>query len=1647
MKTDHVKWTLLCLALLTRPCGHAQESKPADDAQPASSNIPGQQYPRIHSDLRATFRIKAPGAQKVELDLGRRYPMVSDSNGFWTVTTAPLVPGFHYYSVVIDGATVCDPASETFYGMGRQASGIEVPSKGEDFYQVKDVAHGEIRERPYFSKTTGAWRRIFVYTPPDYDSNRDARYPVLYLQHGGGEDERGWVVQGRVNHIMDNLIAEKKAKPMIIVMEKGYARKPGEPEVPLRPPSGTSSTPRDFSRMFSALEEVFINDLIPFIDATYRTRANREDRAMAGLSMGGMQTFTIGLKHVEKFAHLGGFSGAGGGFGGGAFDPKTSHNGVMSDADAFNKKVKVLFMSIGTAEPERMYNSVKKYRDAVEAAGIKSVYYESPGTSHEWLTWRRSLREFAPLLFQHESVVSASAQKTVEPIGAVSAPAAKALRIKAGLSTPFTDSSGQVWLPEQGFEGGATIDRDPATAIAGTKDPGLFLSEHYSMSAFSCKIPNGKYLAKLYFAETFEGITGPGQRVFSYKVQGHEFKDFDIWAKTGGPNRAYVETVPVEVTNGEFRIDFTRQVENPEINAIEIIPQTAAETSAVALASVAPVLQTSAATSAPAIPLLRIDAGKVTGKVSPMLYGLMTEEINFSYEGGIYGELIRNRTFKAIAQNPVFWNAVGDTTIALDTNQPLNAALNVSLKLDTSKASEASPVGIANGGYWGIPVRPNTTYRASFYARGETFSGPLNLSLESADGKTVFASATISNVSGEWKKYEATLKTGNVQPSKENRLVITTTKPGTVWFQNVSLFPPTYNNRPNGTRPDIMQLLADMKPTFLRFPGGNYLEGNTIAERFNWKETIGDVSQRLGHRSPWGYWSTDGFGLLEFLEWCENLNMEPVLGVYAGYSLRGQRVEPGANLEPYVQEALDEIEYVIGDGNTKWGAQRVKDGHPKPFKLTYVEIGNEDWFDRSGSYDGRFAQFYDTIKAKYPNLQIISSVGYEHPESQRVHSRVPDLVDEHYYRSQEDMQAHALDYDEYSRTNKTKIFCGEWATRVGSPTPNMAGALGDAAWMTGMERNSDIVVMSCYAPLFVNVSQLNGPNRSMQWSTDLIGYDALTSYGSPAYYAQKMFSTMHGDEILATDSQNIPTREWQPRAFRGGTPPPPRQIREVFFSATRDSKSGVIYLKVVNAAGTPQRVNVQINGAAKIEAEGEAVSLAASSPSDTNSIEQPQKIVPRTEKVDNLSANFSREFPPYSISVLKLRSSRLALAADVTGTWKAEFDSQIGVQKYTYTLKQDGINVTGRANSEVNGQKREAELTEGRLDGDTISFVEMLNFQGNDIRITYAGKFSTNANEIKFTREVGDFAKEEIVAKREQGAAQPGVASGQPGRGGRGGFGGPIALGPDDKPAFDDPPAGFRARRENIPHGELMTLQYDSKSVGMRRQMLVYTPPSYSTDHKYPVLYLLHGIGGNEREWQRACSADNVLDNLLADGKIQPMIVVFPDGNASRGVGGQGQGAGMGAGARGGPGGGFGGWGTPFENDLIKDIIPYIESHYSVYSDREYRALAGLSMGGGQSLNIGLANLDTFAWVGGFSSAPNTKPPAELVPDPAAAKEKLKLLWIACGNKDGLIRISQGVHNYLKEKGVPHVWHVDSNGHDGTEWANNLYLFAQHIFK
>ncbi len=398
----HSKLMFLGLCIAAVLCG-----QPAGDSKPATSNVLNAQYPRLYSDGRAAFRLVAPNAAKVQLAgavVASPVDMAKGVDGAWTVTIPPAVPGFHYYWFVVDGLQVNDPSSETFFGYGRPTSGIEIPTPGEDFYFPKDVPHGQVRMTWYLSKTTGAWRRAMVYTPPEYDLNTRTRYPVLYLQHGSGEDETGWTKQGFANFILDNLFAQKKAKPMIVVMERGYATRPGESPAGR---GGGQTAGRGAEQAArgalppSAFESVIISDLIPMIDRTFRTLSDRDHRAMAGLSMGGMQTFQITLNNLDKFAYIGGFSGAGGGMGrGAAFDVKTAYKGVLADAAAFNKRVKLVWVGAGSAELNGIGASVVSFRDALQKAGIKVVYYESPGTAHEWLTWRRDLNEFAPLLFR-----------------------------------------------------------------------------------------------------------------------------------------------------------------------------------------------------------------------------------------------------------------------------------------------------------------------------------------------------------------------------------------------------------------------------------------------------------------------------------------------------------------------------------------------------------------------------------------------------------------------------------------------------------------------------------------------------------------------------------------------------------------------------------------------------------------------------------------------------------------------------------------------------------------------------------------------------------------------------------------------------------------------------------------------------------------------------------------------------------------------------------------------------------------------------------------------------------------------------------------------------------------------------------------------
>jgi alpha-L-arabinofuranosidase len=587
-------------------------------------------------------------------------------------------------------------------------------------------------------------------------------------------------------------------------------------------------------------------------------------------------------------------------------------------------------------------------------------------------------------------------------------------------------------------------------------------------------------------------------------------------------------------------------------------------------------------------------------------FGLMTEDINHSMTGGLYPELINNRSMMADPANPVDWNTVGDATEALDSGTPLNSALTRSLKVTLgSTVGHGARAGVSNSGYWGIPVTPSQHYTASFFAKASAgLHGPLTVDVESADGTTVYASAKVNGVGTSWKQYTVTLSTPSDAPVTAAARFVVSAESGagrTLWLDNVSLFPPTYQNVKNGLRVDLMQKFAAMKPAFIREPGGNFLEGNTLSTYFNWKNTIGPVWTRPGHQDDaWGYWSTDGMGLLEYLEWCEQLGAKPLLAVFAGYTLN-HTVVPQNQLQPYVQDALDEIQYATGSTSTPWGKKRAQDGHPAPFKIDYVEIGNEDMFDSTGSYNSyRFPMFYDAIKKAYPKMKLVAT-------TTTVTSRTPDVVDDHFYQSPAWFNSHANYYDSASRSGP-KVMVGEWASQEGAPTPDLNAALGDASWLTGLMRNSDLVTQEAYAPMLVNVND-------DRWATNLIGFDALTSYGSPSYYVQQMLANAHGDQVIGDSYSGV-----------GG-------INTV---ATRDSRTGKIYLVVVNPGSKAQPVAVDLNGVGKVASTGTATVITSAHPSDTNTISNPANVVPTTSTVTGLGASFTHTFPAYSVTVLTI---------------------------------------------------------------------------------------------------------------------------------------------------------------------------------------------------------------------------------------------------------------------------------------------------------------------------------------------------------------------------------------------------------------------------
>ncbi|MBC7328200.1 DUF1080 domain-containing protein [bacterium] len=494
---------------------------------------------------------------------------------------------------------------------------------------------------------------------------------------------------------------------------------------------------------------------------------------------------------------------------------------------------------------------------------------------------------------------------------------------------------------------------------------------------------------------------------------------------------------------------------------------------------------------------ITVDLSKQLHKVSPLLWGIFFEEINHAGEGGIYAELVRNRDFEE-GDTPIGWMLVkegeAEGKIKVDNSHPLNSNNPRALKIEVKRLGRGR-IGVANAGYWGMKIEKGKLYDLSLYARCNAgYRGDILVSLEHPSGITL-AQSRIEGIDVNWKRFNIVLHASDSCSSA--RLVIYAVSPGVLWLDVVSLMP---RDRWKGLpfRPDLMQMLADLKPSFVRFPGGCFVEGERLDHALRWRNTIGDIAERPGRWCIWGYRTTEGLGLHEYLQMCEALGAEPILVVNCGMS--HQEIAPIDKMDEWIEDALAAIEYAIGPQDSKWGSLRAKNGHPQPFKLKYVEIGNENF---GPAYEERYALFYEAIKKRYPKLELIANVP--------VKSAPMDIVDEHYYNSAEWFIANANRYDNYNRKGP-RIFVGEYAVTQNCGKGNLRAAIGEAAFMTGLERNSDIVIMASYAPLFVNV-------YDRRWNPDLICFDNANVYGTPSYYVQKMFSENRGDFVLPVEVQ------------------------------------------------------------------------------------------------------------------------------------------------------------------------------------------------------------------------------------------------------------------------------------------------------------------------------------------------------------------------------------------------------------------------------------------------------------------------------------------------------------------------------------------------
>jgi alpha-L-arabinofuranosidase len=631
--------------------------------------------------------------------------------------------------------------------------------------------------------------------------------------------------------------------------------------------------------------------------------------------------------------------------------------------------------------------------------------------------------------------------------------------------------------------------------------------------------------------------------------------------------------------------------------------------------------------------IIEIQTAKPGAKINPAMWGIFFEDINFGADGGLYAELVKNRSFEF--PDPLMgWIKIspslahGELTVrdddSFDTNNPHYVRLN---------SEGTAPFGISNEGFRGMGVRKGETYNFSAQIRGVDGSPILRVQLYGGDG-TLLDSVELQNFSSDWKKVTATLHPKDTDAN--SRLALVLDGKGIVDLDMVSLFPQhTWKNRPGGLRADMAQALADLHPGFLRFPGGCIVEGSVLARRYQWKNTIGPIEDRhllinrwnyeFQHRPTPDYFQTFGLGFYEYFQLCEDIGAQPLPILNCGMACQFNSGElcPMDELGPYIQDALDLIEFANGATNTTWGAKRAALGHPKPFNMKMMGVGNEQWGQQ---YIDRYTKFAAAIKAKYPDIQLVSAAGPD-PADQRfqfawskLRALHADIIDEHCYALPNWFFANTHRYDHYDR-NGPKVFMGEYAAQsVGVVSTknenNLECALAEAAYMTGMERNADVVRMASYAPLFANT-------EAWQWTPDLIWVNSLNIYETPNYYVQQLFSCNRGDEVLPTQTTGIET------AADG--------VQNLYASATHDDKAGEVIVKVVNPEADAEPVEIKLDGLSQVAPEGEAITLAGDL-NEVNSMDDPKKISPVESKFENAAANFTYTFPPHSMTVLRIKA-------------------------------------------------------------------------------------------------------------------------------------------------------------------------------------------------------------------------------------------------------------------------------------------------------------------------------------------------------------------------------------------------------------------------